>query len=431
MTTTTQISRRLTCSYKQPIRLVTRRNSQWSASSLADELFRATLREASKSQPDSSDQAQSTALESAMVEGEDKLSGWEYLKSEVPYGVAGNARSVAYYSSNQAEEKDPEMYQRRKAQLRSNAGAATVKEKSIFESLFGQVLKGRTEGQKETKKKEKRSTTTSGKSMRMSSAEGSMVFRARHRDVEGVDWNSSWTQKASDPLSWMQISNVETGVEAYPPSLRELSARVRRQRGEFGELPTEYMDRDTEEAERDRIASLKGMIERMRSCRTDTELDAMLEREVYQPFKHAAAYFERTNKEIVMAPNIAKNYPYLLTRAMQIMVSNFHDAYGAFSVFDRARNYGIQSYIMGCTIDVYNEVLQLKWDYFMDLFGCKTLLEEMIVNGVEANSRTASILKSIRTHIAAKEAEDGEGHLSALTKEAMVDGASYRNIRFA
>ncbi|KAK9388929.1 hypothetical protein V1515DRAFT_596543 [Lipomyces mesembrius] len=425
------ISRRLTYTNKA-IRLITRHNSQWSASSLADELLRATLRETAKSQPtDSIEQAQSVAAQSAPIDGEDKLSGWEYLKSEVPYGVAGNARSVAYYSSKASEEGQAERYQRRQAQLRSNAGAATVKEKSIFESLFGQVLKGRTERPKETKNEKAANRAATG-SMPMSSVKGSMVFRARqHRNVEGVDWNISRVQRAIDPLSWMQISNVEVGVDAYPPSLRELSARVRRQRGEFGELPTEYMDRETEEAERDRIASLKGMIERMRSCRTDTELDTMLEREVYQPFKHAAEYFERTSKEIVMAPNIAKNYPYLLTRAMRIMVSNFHDAYGALSVFDRARKYGIQSYIMGCTIDVYNEVLQLKWDFFMDLFGCKSLLEEMIVNGVEANSRTASILKSIRTHIAVKEAEDGEGHLSVLTREAMIDGASYRNIRFA
>ncbi|KAK9241011.1 hypothetical protein V1525DRAFT_393444 [Lipomyces kononenkoae] len=425
------VSRRLICANKATY-LITRHNSQWSASSLADELLQATLRKTSRAEPsDPVEKTQSAAVQPASMDDEDKLSGWEYLKSEVPYGVAGNARSVAYYSSTSSEEDHAERYRRRQAQLRSNAGAATVKEKSIFESLFGQVLKGRTDGQKETKK-EKSGTTSNGGTMRMTSAKGSMVFRARHhRDVEGIDWNGSRVQKAIDPLSWMQISNLHDGVELYPPSLRELSARVRRQRGEFGELPAEYMDKDTEEAERDRIASLKDMIDRMRSCRTDTELDTMLEREVYQPFKQAAEYFERTSKEIVMAPNIAKNYPYLLTRAMRIMVSNFRDAYGALSVFDRARKYGIQSYIMGCTIDVYNEVLQLKWDYFMDLFGCKSLLEEMIVNGVEANSRTASILKSIRTHIAAKEAEDGVGHLSALTKEAMVNGASYRNVRFA
>ncbi|KAK9370821.1 hypothetical protein V1509DRAFT_614828 [Lipomyces kononenkoae] len=424
------ISRRLICANKATY-LVTRNNSQWSASSLADELLRATLRKTSDSEPtDSTEKTQSAVVQPASIDYEDKLSGWEYLKSEVPYGVAGNARSVAYYSSTNQEDSHSERYRRRQAQLRSNAGAATVKEKSIFESLFGQVLKGRTEGQKETKKKTE--TTTNDGSMKMSSARGSMVFRARHhRSVEGIDWNSSRVQKAVDPLSWMQISNLDTGADLYPPSLRELSARVRRQRGEFGELPTEYMDKDTEEAERDRIASLKSMIERMRSCRTDTELDTLLEREVYQPFKQAAEYFERTSKEIVMAPNIAKNYPYLLTRAMRIMVSNFRDAYGALSVFDRARTYGIQSYIMGCTIDVYNEVLQLKWDYFMDLFGCKSLLEEMIVNGVEANSRTASILKSIRTHVAMKEEENGAGHLSALTKEAMINGASYRNVRFA
>ncbi|KAK9464293.1 hypothetical protein V1512DRAFT_268651 [Lipomyces arxii] len=315
--------------------------------------------------------------------------GWDYLKEEVPYGrPKPTFRHNDFNTRARPATRPPS---------RPHVGA-TMKEMSMFELLFEKVTDSTSADQIGKSRKKKGS---------------SMIFQPRHNSRTTGMNIGGMAQRVKDPLSWTQVLSVRSGIEQYPPSMRGEQARRT----------------DTNENS-ERVLSLRNAKSRMDACRTDVELDELLERDVYRPFKEAAEMFESTSKEMVMAPGIAQNYPLLLAHAIKIFALDFRDGSAALSVFERARKYGIQSYIFGCTTELYNYALQLKWDYFMDLFGCKSLLEEMIVNGIEADSRTETILQRIRQHVNDAESS-AQGHLSILTREAMVAGASSRNIDFA
>ncbi|KAK9479303.1 hypothetical protein V1514DRAFT_328998 [Lipomyces japonicus] len=150
------------------------------------------------------------------------------------------------------------------------------------------------------------------------------------------------------------------------------------------------------EKERERRRILEKHLGRLQDCSTDRELFDYMEKTVFMPFS------DKTSKSVTSA-TYNQVYPLIVKEAMKMLVSDFNNPNGAISIFDRTKAVSAQSYVLGCNTDLYNEALRIKWDNFMDLFGLKQILEEMIMNGVEFNDETEAIMRQVKRK--AKESE--------------------------
>ncbi|KAG5219401.1 Avr-Pita1 protein (Effector protein) [Salix suchowensis] len=63
-----------------------------------------------------------------------------------------------------------------------------------------------------------------------------------------------------------------------------------------------------------------------------------------------------------------------------------------------------RSYVFGCSTQAYNELIETRWTSFQDLKGVHDALEEMIVNGVELDSRTRKLVDTVRHDIGGQRA---------------------------
>ncbi|KAI8341865.1 hypothetical protein BC941DRAFT_499397 [Chlamydoabsidia padenii] len=88
-------------------------------------------------------------------------------------------------------------------------------------------------------------------------------------------------------------------------------------------------------------------------------------------------------------------YPRLVKNAIHHAFINFTDPYLAVALFEQCKTMSIQSYIEGCTVEVYNQVLQLRWNAWEDIYGMLDLMEEMTLNGIAFDAASAGIVQTI------------------------------------
>jgi len=69
-------------------------------------------------------------------------------------------------------------------------------------------------------------------------------------------------------------------------------------------------------------------------------------------------------------------------------------------MFERVKRLGAESYVMGCSVGVYNVVIDTVWDGYRDWNRVAQLLNEMKINGVEGDERTLAVLRKIRKEVA-------------------------------
>ncbi|KAL7313999.1 hypothetical protein PS15m_007663 [Mucor circinelloides] len=95
-------------------------------------------------------------------------------------------------------------------------------------------------------------------------------------------------------------------------------------------------------------------------------------------------------------------YPNVLTKAIEHASKT--DPYLALTIFEKAKQKSIMSYISGCTVQVYNAMLLLRWEVWRDINGMLDLAEEMTVNGIEFDNQSRRIIRAVVHEI---ESEDG------------------------
>lgn len=88
-----------------------------------------------------------------------------------------------------------------------------------------------------------------------------------------------------------------------------------------------------------------------------------------------------------------KYYPNALAKAIEH--ASKKDPYMALTIFEKAKQKSIQSYISGCTIQVYNAMLLLRWEIWRDINGMLDLAEEMTVNGIEHDNNSRRIIRAV------------------------------------
>ncbi|CEP18382.1 hypothetical protein [Parasitella parasitica] len=105
-----------------------------------------------------------------------------------------------------------------------------------------------------------------------------------------------------------------------------------------------------------------------------------------------------------------KFYPSVLTKAIEH--ASKIDPYMALTFFEKAKQKSLTSYISGCTVQVYNAVLLLRWEVWRDINGMLDLAEEMTVNGIEFDNNSRRIVRAVVQEIEAEGAysdEDTDG----------------------
>jgi len=166
----------------------------------------------------------------------------------------------------------------------------------------------------------------------------------------------------------------------YPLAFRVAAARAA---GLKSRLQTE----EGIEAERQRAKIFGHLIDDMQKCESDWELLRWLDKNLFSMVSSQGAESERKIPSAVYAD--------LLVEGMITFRQSFNDLAGAMSVFERVKGLGAESYVVGCSIGAYNEMLQTKWEAYKDVSKIVELVDEMEVNGIEGSRKTMEILRSI------------------------------------
>ncbi|KAF3273532.1 hypothetical protein TWF970_009051 [Orbilia oligospora] len=93
------------------------------------------------------------------------------------------------------------------------------------------------------------------------------------------------------------------------------------------------------------------------------------------------------------------NYPKLLKEAIKLLRTEYNDFSACTAVFEKVKQLGTESYIIGCSVGVYNEMLEVKWRGYRDMSAVLDLLEEMRVNGVDGDEITAGIVADVLSDV--------------------------------
>lgn len=95
-------------------------------------------------------------------------------------------------------------------------------------------------------------------------------------------------------------------------------------------------------------------------------------------------------------------YPHLLAGLMRSFRDKFNDPHLALSIFAQARSQSTVSFVFGCTVPAYNELLRTRWTAFRDLRGVADALSEMRANGIAPNGQTRGLVEELRREVGAR-----------------------------
>lgn len=128
-------------------------------------------------------------------------------------------------------------------------------------------------------------------------------------------------------------------------------------------------------AERDKEAAA---LNEILACKSSHELSRYVQQKIMVNDDYYPSYYARLIRQAVEQAAIALLDPYL-----------------AMAIFEQAKTRSIQSYLSGCTIEVYNTMLMVHWKLWRDVHGMMALVEEMGNNGVGYNDETRRIVQMV------------------------------------
>jgi hypothetical protein len=172
-------------------------------------------------------------------------------------------------------------------------------------------------------------------------------------------------------------------VEEYPAALRPLAAKFareeRKETGEGGEG--------------------EAIMRRMDACKNDYEVSQFLDQEVFSVMEAHAQGRRLPANGTFPFDTIRANYSLILLKAMRLYRVMYQNPLAAHTLFLRAKTLSAESYVLGCTTPLYNELLRSRWESFTDLFSISEILDEMSANGVKGDGETIEILKKIQEDV--------------------------------
>lgn len=170
---------------------------------------------------------------------------------------------------------------------------------------------------------------------------------------------------------------MASSFEEYPAALRAAAAKA------AGLIrPARTVDQ-----KQALVKNLAGLIEAMNNCQTDLALGKWMDDNVFNLIEKVQS---KGSKDL-----LSGSYAYLLAEGMKILRTNFNDLAGVISTFQRVKKLGAESYVLGCSVDVYNQVIAAKWEGYRDLYKIKELVDEMEINGIQGDEKTVRVLQEV------------------------------------
>jgi len=201
------------------------------------------------------------------------------------------------------------------------------------------------------------------------------------RPSEHVSEKSRRGQSLSAALLDESLFLTPKEVAEYPPALRPLAARIGR-RAE-----------DTETVIGDDWAKLEETLDHME---TDLSLLQFLDSQVFAVME---GQIQGITEGEWSTESIRRNYSLILLKAMRLLRTSFRNPLAAHTLFLRAKTLSAESYVLGCSTQLYNELLLSRWHTFTDLYSITEILDEMTTNGLKGDGQTIQILQRIQDDV--------------------------------
>lgn len=128
--------------------------------------------------------------------------------------------------------------------------------------------------------------------------------------------------------------------------------------------------------------------EEIASFPTDADILAWMQRRVFLPLPGTG----KTSQE---PPSFPPTYPLVLAYLIALFRERFSNPELSLAIFAHARSHSVQSYLIGCSTGVYNEMLKTRWECFRDLAGVEEGVKEMLHHGVGWDSTTTTMISAI------------------------------------
>ncbi|OLL23342.1 hypothetical protein NEOLI_005276 [Neolecta irregularis DAH-3] len=196
-------------------------------------------------------------------------------------------------------------------------------------------------------------------------------------------------QTATPPLFYTPAAggnSLMSQVSEYPEALRTAAMRT------FNALQAE-MPSTAEEAElfkgRDKLVS--HTLHALKHARSDAEVLEVFMQNVYGPSKRELQGHTKIRRTAFVTA-----FPGMLGAIMRTMRVAYVDPAASITMFERIKGAGIEAYVAGCSVEVYNEALRARWEGWRDVQGLGELVDEMQTNSVFGNGETAAILREVR-----------------------------------
>ncbi|EIW66764.1 hypothetical protein TREMEDRAFT_74679 [Tremella mesenterica DSM 1558] len=208
------------------------------------------------------------------------------------------------------------------------------------------------------------------------------------------------------------------------PTLYGIPGVVGRSRGPMSRL----LDREVGEEDPEVTEQLEALKEEMSMCNTDMEILAWAKERILTPLPSSKAQNSSpvhdhtksditssaihidstpqsntsdsmidvdTNLDIQETLTYPKVYPLILGQLLRTIRIHYNNPYLALAIFQHAQTVSVESYLSGCLAPAYNEVLRIRWESFLDLWGLEHGVREMEVNGVAWDRGTFDIVNGV------------------------------------
>ena len=118
------------------------------------------------------------------------------------------------------------------------------------------------------------------------------------------------------------------------------------------------------------------------SLRTDLDIIEWLNRTYFDANAETSLGVEANRLDATSSSSFTASYPLVLAYTISVLHLRFRNPHAALAVFEIARSFSLESYLVGCTTAVYNEMLRARWEGLRDLKGVEEGLAEMQSRGV-------------------------------------------------
>lgn len=208
---------------------------------------------------------------------------------------------------------------------------------------------------------------------------------------------------------------MASSLEEYPAALRAAAARA-------AGLMRPNRSYQLEQLDLRKSISIVGLIRDLNLCETDLALGQWMDDRVFSLIRNG-----RLETPAEQYPT--GSYAYLLAEGMKVLRTAFNDFAGCLSIFERIKKLGAESYVLGCSVDVYNQAIAAKWEAYRDLYKIKELVDEMDINGIQGNDKTVQLLHDIMDDVAAMVYDESNRVAHAMLTGGIADMLNHLNYK--